>query len=181
MQAHINVLNKYAVDNNFTALKDYLNDIAEQNALQNYRIVNTESELIDAIITDGINKAKANDIAIECEGVLKGNIRITDFDLCTIFSNLLSNAVEACNRLENSEKKVRIALKDLEDEVRIVFENPVEREIDINRLGTYTSKKDKKNHGFGIDNVRKTVEKYNGNMVMGVEDGKFRTVIIFYK
>ena len=181
MQAHINVLNKYAVDDNFSALKDYLNDIAEQNALKNYRIVNTGIELIDAIITDGINKAKANDIVIECEGVLTGNIGITDFDLCTIFSNLLSNAVEACNRLQNSEKKVHIALKDLEDEVRIIFENPVEWEIDTDKIGTYTSKKDKKNHGFGIDNVRKTVEKYNGNIVMGIEDGKFRTVIIFYK
>lgn len=181
MQTHINILNKYAGDDDFLALKDYLNDMTEQNTLQNYKIVNTGSELIDAVVTDGVNKAKIYDIVIECEGVLPGNISIKDFDLCIIFSNLLSNAVEACNRLESSEKKVHISLKDLTDEVRIIFENPVEWDVDVSRLGTYTSKADKKNHGFGIDNVQKTVDKYNGNMVMGVEDGRFRTVIIFYK
>lgn len=181
MQAHINILNKYAYDENLPLLKEYLGNLTEQHMSQNYRMISTGNELVDALITDCSNKNDRRGINIDCDGLLPCDIGITDFDLCTIFSNLLSNAIEACDKLENSEKKVHISLKDLSDEVRIVFENPVEWDVDINGLGTYTSKKDKKNHGFGIDNVRKTVEKYSGNMVMGVEDGKFRTVIIFYK
>ena len=42
----------------------------------------------------------------------------------------------------------------------------------------HTSKTDRDNHGLGIGNVKRSVEKYDGSIVMRCEKGKFRTVII---
>ena len=40
-----------------------------------------------------------------------------------------------------------------------------------------TTKKDKKNHGIGLRNVKETVEKNHGTFQWGVEDSCFRTVV----
>ena len=181
MQAHINVLNLYAADSKWELLKGYLGDLAERHVVQNYKIISTDNELVDAIISDAAGKNVDNNIIIECEGKFPKDIMVPDFDLCIMFSNLLSNAVEACSKLVNSEKKIHIMIKSTNDELRIAFKNPIEWEVDVEQLGSYTSKKDKTNHGFGVGNIRDTVEKYDGNMVMSAEDGIFETVIVFYK
>lgn len=181
MKAHISVINKYVDDGSLEQLKRYVGELTKEHMKQNVSIVNTGNELVDAIISDGVSKGYSRDIAIECIGELSGDVEISDFDLCTIFYNLLSNAMEACDKLTASEKKIHIKLKKTNDEMRIIFENPVEWEVNVESLGTYTSKSDKENHGFGISNIRSTVEKYDGNMAMSAESGIFKTVIIFYK
>lgn len=181
MKAHISVINKYAEDGNLEQLKKYVGELTEEHMKQNVGIINTGNELVDAIISDGVSKGYGRDIVIDCMGELSGDIGISDFDWCTIFYNLLANAMEACDKLTASEKKICIRLKNTNDEVRIVFENPVEWDVNVEALGTYTSKSDKENHGFGISNIRSTVEKYDGNMAMSAENGVFKTVIIFYK
>lgn len=181
MKAHISVINKYVEDGSLEQLKRYVGELTEEHMKQNVSIVNTGNELVDAIISDGVSKGYGRDIVIDCMGELPQDMEISDFDLCTIFYNLLSNAMEACDKLNIEEKKIHIKLKKTNDEIRIVFENPVEWEVNVEALGTYTSKSDKENHGFGISNIRSTVEKYDGNMAMSAENGVFKTVIIFYK
>ncbi len=181
MKAHISALNKYAEEESWELLKEYLGGLTEQHSIQKLSVIHTGNELVDAIISDGVNKGYGDDITIECMGELPQDMEISDFDLCTIFSNLLSNAMEACKKLISSEKKIHIRLKNTKGEIWIVFENPVEWDVDVAALGTYTSKHDKENHGFGINNIRSTVEKYDGNMAMSAESGIFKTVIIFYK
>ena len=140
-------------------------------------MVDVGNKLVDAIIADGKSKGRADGIEIECNGKLSGGFIVTDFDLCIIFSNLVSNAIEACRKLEHSERYISITLKREGNTAKIIFANPVEWDVDIENFGEYTTKKDKLNHGFGINNVRKTVEKYNGQMTVGVEEGEFKTII----
>jgi hypothetical protein len=42
----------------------------------------------------------------------------------------------------------------------------------------YTSKKDKDQHGFGLMNARRTVERYNGMLKASSEEGSFTLSII---
>lgn len=48
--------------------------------------------------------------------------------------------------------------------------------VDINK-NLKTLKKDKKKHGFGLKNIKKIVDKYNGNIGMDIKDKKFITQI----
>lgn len=180
MQGHINVLNIYAAEGEWELLGKYLAKLTESHMAKGYKIAGTNNQLVDAIISDVAGKNEQYGIIIECEGKFPTDIMVSDFDLCTIFSNLLSNAVEACGKLVNSEKKIHIDIESTSDKIRIEFENPIEWEIDVEHLGSYTSKQDKENHGFGVRNIRDTVEKYEGNMVMTAENNIFKTVIIFY-
>ena len=57
------------------------------------------------------------------------------------------------------------------------MENPVEEEVDIDRIGSYTSKKNTEKHGLGLLNVMETVEKNGGSIKFAVEEGNFRVTV----
>ena len=175
---HINIISRYAECDNIPALKEYVRELVGESKIQTGRFFNTGNEVVDAVLTDGMSKYKADEIVLECNGKITENIKINNYDLCTIFANLLSNAIEACEKLVNNKKIIRICFECDECKVKIVFENPVEWDVNEKVLGSYTSKADKENHGFGISNIRKVVEKYGGSMLMGSENGKFRTIIV---
>ena len=48
-----------------------------------------------------------------------------------------------------------------------------------NEVGKFeTTKKDKKSHGYGIKIIEKTVEKYNGDLNIKIDNGIFRIIIL---
>ncbi len=91
-----------------------------------------------------------DEIVFQCEGHVSEKVAISDYDLCTIFSNLLSNAREACKRLQRKEKRIEILMKEYQKQMLVTIKNPIEWEVDMEKLGTYTSEEDGEVHGYGI-------------------------------
>lgn len=178
MQNHISILEYCIKNRNWQQAESYITEIKEYQKQIVRAPVDVGNELIGAVLTDILSCS--DDIAFKCKGGLPKKIEISDFDLCTIFSNLLTNAIEACQKLENKEKVINLTICQVQNNVMILMENPIEWEIDVNELGKFTSKKEKKNHGYGIYNIKKTVESYSGNIAFNVENQIFQAKIIFF-
>lgn len=139
------------------------------------------NELVNAVLENELNKADP-DTLFSLEGCLPDQPAITDFDLCVIFSNLLANAVEACKRnSEVGDKMICLEIKQVNGNLLIRIKNPIKEQISLEHLGTYTSKKDTVGHGYGIYNIKKTVEKYGGDIEFQIEEGIFSVQICFYQ
>ena len=59
----------------------------------------------------------------------------------------------------------------------IMIENPIEWEVDISKLGRYTSKDDRLSHGYGVSNIIDEVRLCEGNYNFCADDGKFSVSI----
>lgn len=82
-------------------------------------------------------------------------------DLCTMLSNVLDNSIEACEKLSSSDSAIIAVKCAVVQNVQVIkISNPT---LD-NKNFTETSKLDKDNHGFGLYNIRRTVEKLGGEM-----------------
>ena len=86
---------------------------------------------------------------------------------CTVFANLVSNAREACERVKNHKKEICLQIKQNKGHLVIVIENPVEWEVDVEHLEGATTKENDKEHGYGLQNVREIVLKYQGETLRG--------------
>ena len=63
----------------------------------------------------------------------------------------------------------------------IVVKNPYEGKILEDRNGQLlTNKPDKKNHGIGLDSVRRAVGRYNGELLAEYGNGMFRATVLLY-
>ena len=98
-------------------------------------------------------------------------------DLCTIFSNLLSNAFEAANKTE--DKWMDVSVKTLESQLLIMIVNKAIEEPRIHN-GEFISSKKEVNHGYGIKNARKCVEENNGSLNIKFENDLFTAEVLFY-
>ena len=102
-------------------------------------------------------------------------------DLCIVLGNALDNAIEACLRGEVLEPYVELKIKYDVGNLIIIVENSFDGTIKKNHQGKILTRKKKiKNHGIGIDSMKRVVEKYHGFFDVEDSDGKFRLKCILY-
>ena len=138
-----------------------------------------DNGIIDAIIYYFNQKNPL--IKFICMGNFSGRNEISDLTICTILSNCISNAVEACNRLQKKKKEIMINISNVKNYMVIMIENPIEWEVDISKLGRYTSKDDRLSHGYGVSNIIDEVRLCEGNYNFCADDGKFSVSIAIKK
>lgn len=90
---------------------------------------------------------------------------------CTIISNLLNNAIEACEKIQEDKRIIEFKIAGYNSQIFISVCNSYDMESIINQKQKFiTTKEDKLNHGIGLENVRRTVKKYDGDMRISQEN-----------
>lgn len=130
----------------------------------------TGNYLADAILS-GKSAQAENQGTIIC---FKGNVPqhgISNNDLCTILANGLDNAIRGCN--DCTPCTVSVEAKQQANWFTVVIKNPVKNKVQIKNNMVKTSKSDKENHGFGLENIRRVTKKYNGKMELTCDENEF--------
>ncbi len=100
-------------------------------------------------------------------------LNISDEDIVIILSNLLNNAIEACERCRD-RKYVKMKFMKENDSTVISVRNPYEGELIITDGEIQTSKKQEAaEHGVGIKNIIDVIERYQGSYVMRNDGREF--------
>ncbi len=176
MKSHTSSLEHYLTNQKYSDALAYLNRMKDTRILDVQVMNLVGNQMVDAVIFHALGGHKG--IRIQCEGVLPSDLNVSDYDLCTIFSNMVSNAAEACEKLKKSEKLIEIKLGCYQGNIVIAVCNTVEWEIDVDRLGRITSKEEKQGHGYGIYNIKNTVERLGGKYFFDVAERVFEVKII---
>lgn len=171
-RAHITVLQKYLDEGNIEKMQEYLACMKKQVDIDKAKKY-TCNMAADAVINDQTKVMKDKNIKFQYEGCPKIREEISDYDLCTIFYNILKNAVEGCEKLESDVKGIDVEVSNSGEQLLIKVENDTIMKDKIIDGDMFTTKKDIKNHGFGIKSVRAVVSKYNGFYINKIENGKF--------
>ena len=109
---------------------------------------------------------------------VNGNLKMTDFECCTLLYNLLKNGMEECNKIETGERKIVLTLENFEQNLRIVVSN---RDFDFQYIEKkITSKNDKLNHGIGLSNIKEVIEHYQGDIRYTVEKDMVSAEIVLF-
>lgn len=154
----------------YDKLEDYLHELKDTVASIDKEL-HIGNDVADAIINEKNYIAKAKGMEIHTEGSMVGITEIAPIDICTIFANALDNCLEALAKFEISKPVIEISVRRDNNLVLISFVNAIgsEEVLDCdNKLKT--TKKDMENHGFGMDNIRMTAEKYKGYSKFSIID-----------
>ena len=100
--------------------------------------------------------------------------------LCTIFSNTLDNAIEACLKIPETEKRHLSLKARYTDNVYFSYEivNSKRNEVKKKKDAFLTDKEDARSHGLGIVSVRDVVRRYDGTLDITYTEDEFRVVIL---
>lgn len=163
MQNHMIVIKSLLENNELDKLNEYIAKMTSTVKLIESS-VSTGNTIVDAVLNDKLQSAKELGIKIKYKFNLDSTLDLEDVDLCIIFSNTIDNAIEACSKLD--EEKRFIKMQAVCDRGYFIYsiKNSANKKVDLeSKKNRYTSKKDVQNHGFGINNISNTVKKYNGS------------------
>ena len=148
----------------------YFHKMTEQIAAIGNRVT-VNNDIADAIINRYYDEAALAGITMEVEGHFPGECYVSAYDLCTVLSNLLSNAIDA--EKEAGGKTIYCGVRYDETQILIVvkndYVNPIKR-IDNRFVST---KGDLRHQGFGIANINEVVRKNNGHIFYDTADARF--------
>ena len=170
---HLNVMLMLAREGK---IDEQIHYIEEQlgKEIQNVDIIDTGNTLINAVLNIKYLEAKEKGIIIPFIADNLKDIKISDSDLVTIITNILDNAIEAVEKCDDK----RIVFKIIKDADTLIIDSTntykghLPADYDFG-----TTKSDKKNHGFGLANIKNTVEANNGNCFIDTEGGIFHISI----
>lgn len=170
LKNHMKILSNYAREEDYEGFNEYLEKINIK--ISNFgKLITIHNKVADAIISQYWEEAVERGINMSVKGMMPENCDIEPYDICTIFSNLLSNAIEASR--EAKKKNICISCRYDDKNIIIRVKNT------FNNVGQFydgeykTNKKDKNNHGFGIKNIRDCIKKYNGYLNIQIENEEF--------
>lgn len=159
---------------NIHGSNDYTKNINKQLE-KCYLSFNTENMILDTILSDKKSICDKNNIDFLVDIKFSHCDFIDMLDVCSIFSNMLDNAIEACNKINNEEIERKIKLRGTVVNKFLVIkcENTKVNNINFKNNKFITDKKDLFLHGIGISSIKNSVEKYDGNVEIDVFENKF--------
>ncbi|MEG0408138.1 MAG: GHKL domain-containing protein [Bacilli bacterium] len=175
---YISLLEKYKTDRKvihdfkkeLNILKStYEYDIDKGNILNNKIIDNINSKIqikvkdisiLSIILDDYTELCAAKEINFVISNRLDRISFIDDLDWITLLANLLDNAIE---NIDKENPNIFIKLFNREDFIIIDIENNFLGDVNVINNFIETKKSNYLNHGYGLENIKYIIKKYNGD------------------
>ncbi len=166
---HLLAINALIETGNIEQAKRYISEVQEQTDLAAMP-VKTGRDVLDALLFKKTEQAEEKGTVIRYEvSCPLYDCSISDYDLCTVFGNILDNAIEAVK----AGDRISVSISKQHDMLYISCENPFEGELKRRGERIVTTKKDFTSHGFGLMRIRDVVKRCGGDVNITAENGVF--------
>lgn len=105
------------------------------------------------------------------------HLPLKDADLISLLSNLLDNAIEAAEKCEKKTPQIKVKFVVEKGKMILAVSNDWNGKLCFQDGKIISSKEDKGRHGFGMENVKRIIKKYNGIYSIDREGEEFKVII----
>lgn len=182
IQNNLTTLNMLLEQGKANEAEDYLKSLLGEVQALSPQIV-TGDAILDCIFSSKWEQMKKQAITFQVDGVLDHGLSWNATDICTVFANALDNAIEACAQMpEGQERRITVTTKKTNLYYCIEISNTVVADVNCDLLlkpgASYTSKKNRNLHGFGLQNMKRAVERCGGILKLTSANHMFKVSII---
>lgn len=167
MNNNILVLKNLIDKNNIDTAKEYLNELSIKIGKVSSTVY-TKNYTLDSVLNIEAKKAQLYDISYKVSIISSHEIFISSIDISTILCNALDNAIEGAK--DSKKKLIYISIEIKKDRIYIIIQNSICETDNINLI---SNKQDKKQHGYGLKNIKEIVNKYEGYIDFKIDEDIF--------
>ena len=181
MLGHLITINEYLKSYQVEDGISYINKLHREIDFTKQGIF-SENISVDAIVNNRISKANELGIITMIDIAIPKKINIDDMDLCVVISNLLTNAIEACQKInDDCSKHIKYIMKYKKDSIIIETKNSYDVKNIKEASGKFASSKAfRRNNelGLGLSNIESVIKKYNGIFDINRNESEFIVTLI---
>ena len=129
-----------------------------------------QNPIVNAVVSEKRKEGKEKNIRLETQLMIPRKLEVEPLHICSIFSNLLDNAIEAVESYEGVENIIYVdsALKG--NYLFVKVKNPSTK--------NYVNRKRRKNRGYGTQILADIADKYDGKYEVSFEDDVYSAVVM---
>ena len=162
-------------------LKEYLEGL-NADLTEVDQVLKTGNVMADAILNSKLSLARAKGIAVNAKAKVPDRMRISDVNLCAMLGNLLDNAIEACLRIEEPEKRfIRVYIGIMKQQLYISVTNSMGKRPEKTGgrfLSSKSGRDEMARFGFGLMRIDVIAEQNGGYVNRQNEEGVFATEVM---
>lgn len=168
IKGHLAVVNELINSKNYDEANVYIGNMSE--AITGKDIYNTNNIYISSILNSFDQSFIDNKIEFDLSYYIISDLKMNSMDICSLFYNLILNAVEANLKIED-KRFIKLYIANIKNNVLIKIVNPVDENFNLDIIKeNKTTKEDKENHGVGLITINNIISKYNGNIDYSIHD-----------
>ncbi len=141
--------------------------------------VRTGNDALDIILSEKNLHCAKNNIRFSCIADGKRLDFMKEEDIYSLFGNLIDNAIEAVQSLEDGKRIIGLRIKAVGTMLSVNLHNYYEKELTFDDGIPQTTKSEKEYHGYGLKSVRYVCEKYGGDLSINADNKVFTVNILF--
>lgn len=170
MKNHMLVLATYLDEGDYASVQKYISEILDSlNSIHSY--IETDNSLMNYILNQKLEKARQMKISVKAKVENMDFKKVESMDFTALLSNMLDNAIEACEKEDIKDLQVIIGKR--RGYETILVKNRIRKSVLSINSDLVSRKDDKKHHGFGVKQIKSIVEKYDGMCDFYEEDNYF--------
>ena len=160
MNNHLLCLYAFSQKGKTEELQNYVLQMKEDFTSIQKKGYTTGNDIMDILLSYHLSNLQETDISVI--GQCTNKLAINDVDFCTVFSNVIQNSVEEIKRQQGKHCYLKVKIQQGSQYLSLEVKNSSKLVWNKNDIKLTTAKKDKKNHGLGLENIRETVAKNGG-------------------
>jgi len=179
IKLHLAAINGLTAEYNAVKIRDYIAPLLDDiSGAETYS--DTGNTAIDSIINYKLKNAKQENIHLDIRLLVPPAINIEASDLTAILGKLLDNALTAVAAVP--EKKIKLDIEYSRQTLFIKVENTFDGVVryTAESAAGFASRKSGSEHGQGLANIARAVEKYNGSLRITHDGGIFAVTVLLF-
>ena len=179
MRGHLTNIKGLAQSGEYASLEDYIAKMDE--SMSGFELtLQTGNPVTDVIVNDIRRRSLDLGIRFQVEFHYPDPGAYDAFDVGIILQNLLQNAVEACEKVNEGERFIVLTGKRKGRFFLIEVKNSFAGEVVFGQDGlpVTTKQEDAPMHGIGLANVRREAEKYMGELELKAVQQEFSATVL---
>lgn len=174
---HLRAVLSMAEQTNDQPIQEYISSLLDISYKET-ALCHSGSDIIDSVINCSAAEAASQETTFQYHVSLHSVLPFDPVDLCSVLGNQIENALEACQKITSPDGRlVTVDIRQQEDFLLLKVVNPTAEHI-VLAEGSIQSTKSRGHHGLGIKNIQTTAKKYNGQMRISCDGGKFISEVL---
>ena len=171
MKHHMIIIEDCLNSNDYERLRSYVRQINE-TVPENEAFHFCNHHIINILLLYYGRQASEQGIDFQVDVSISDDMKIEDSDISIILSNLLENALQACELSKLSAKEIIIHGTGTKDALFFTIDNTFDTPIVRDKKGHFLTTK-QHGCGIGIESVKNIVSRYNGMFTAEQKDNMF--------
>lgn len=167
------ILAGYIEDKNYDVALNYINKSIIKLDYSQTKFY-TNNPILNYLLNQKAQQARENNIQMEIKAFIPANFHVENSIIASLLGNLIDNAINACIRQSDFEKKITISLKLSNNNLIISINNT----FDSNEVLT---RRWRMKGGIGLKSIKKIVDEHNGLYNYWVDDNIYHVSVVLMK